>query len=248
MSAVDSAAPQQLSGVKSDDVAVVPPPKSSMDNAAPQSFNSKLNDFTRENDFQSLLPDINDIDVNNPINEILLYLYTKRAVMTDKNVFQLQLSSDFAAIFGSSDGVLFTNYVKFKESMRMRLLKLRCLKPFLFNDPIPLSELAIKSSDLYKKILSAELGSDEGGLNEYDEKFLLLGNREAANTNKITSFLQRVRNSQTSQNRNRRRKKLTTGSVVIETDYFEPAEAEDFNLFLERKRGEVPCFNISLFS
>ena len=225
-----------LSGIKPDDVAVVPAPKASLDNAVQPNIDSKLTDFTRENDFQSLLPIIDDIDINNPINEILLHLYSKRGAVTDRDVFQLQHSSDFAAVFGSSDGVTFANYVRFKESMRMKLLRLRCLKPFLFHDPIPISEVAIKNSDLYKKLLAEEQASQDEDLLGQDSTLLLT---EPANAEKMTNFLQRVRNSQTSQNRNRRRKKLSTASVVIETDYFAPAEPQDLNLLLERKRGSI---------
>lgn len=232
---------QLFNGVKPEDIAVIPPVKASMDSAVQRvQGRGKMSDFARENDFQSLLPDADFIDVNDPSNEVLLHLYSKRALLSDRDVFQLQLSCDFAALHGTIDGVTFANYARFKETMRMQLLRLRSMKPFLFNDPIPLSETAIKSSELYKRILASEMDGDSESApqnNEFDQKFLLIGNKDSANAIKTTSFLQKVRNSQTSQSRNKRRKRLTTASVVIETDYFAPAEPQDLSLLFERKRG-----------
>jgi hypothetical protein len=220
--------------LRADEVSLLPFPKPS-NNLVSRRFDGKISDFTRENDFQALLPDENDIDINDPVNDHLVYLFSKRSVYSDSNVFQLQ-NSDFASVFGN-EGFCFSNFVKFKESLRMKLLRLRNIKPFLFNDPIPLSENVIKSSELYKNILFTEQQS-------YEENYEISNN--ISNQSKVTNFLLRIRHSQTAQNSGRKKKRLTTASVVIETDYLAPAEAEDFNIFIERKHGYC-CYNLSSY-
>ena len=113
-------------------------------------------DFSREADFQQLLPDLEDIDVNDPDNDHLLYLKGKRPVTDDSAAFRLY-GDTFGAMFHAEDGHLLNNFVRFKETPRMKLLQLRCVKPYLFNAPIPLNEAVIKNSELYKTIFAQEL-------------------------------------------------------------------------------------------
>ena len=56
----------------------------------------------------------------------------------------------------------------------------------------------------------------------------------------MTSFLQRVRNSQTALTRKRKKKALVTSSVVVETDYFEMGPGSELPEFLARKRELHP--------
>ena len=215
---------------------MLPYPKQSV-NYISKNNDGKLSDFTRENDFQSLLPNISDIDVNDPMNDHLLNLIAKRSVITDRDLFQLQ-GSDYADFFGS-DGYIFANFVKFKESSRMKLLKLRHFKPYLFSDPIPLSENIIRSSELYRNILFTELHSQLDDNYEAEVNRKALG-KESVNNVKVTNFLQRIRNSQTAQSRLMKHRKLTTASVVIENDYFPPAEESDLSIYIERKHSLRP--------
>ena len=114
----------QFDGIRSDDVALVPSQKQSMQSVTGK--DGSMPDFTRENDFQTLLPDIDAIDVNDPDNDHLLYLKSQRIVGDDSDVFRLT-GSEFGVVFSGEDGHLFNNYVRYKETPRMKLLQLRCV-------------------------------------------------------------------------------------------------------------------------
>ena len=201
-------------------------------------------DFTRENDFQSLLPDLDDIDVNDPLNDHLLYLKSKRGHVSSssnqpREVFRL-VGGDYASSFSSEGGFSFANYVRFKETPRMKLLQLRSLKPHLFQQPIPLNEAQIKSDAFYKNIFlkeihekMARLGNSEIAADEYDPTESAATTapgtskgRGSINAPKIAPFLQRVRSSQTASSRQKKKPHFATPSVVVETDYLQFEEAQ----------------------
>jgi hypothetical protein len=74
----------------------------------------------------------------------------------------------------------------------MKLLQLRCVKPYLFNSPIPLSESVIKHSELYKTIFAQELhetmarvgDSTSGGIGGSGGAYS--GNDDALTDNKVS--------------------------------------------------------------
>jgi sRNA-binding carbon storage regulator CsrA len=229
-------------GVRPEDAALVPVAKPTLKSVTSGAY-SKAHDFTRENDFQLLLPEVEEIDVNDPDNDHLLYIKSKRLAGDDGDVFRLA-GNDFGTVFCGEDGHPFSNYVRYKETPRMKLLQLRCVKPYLFNAPIPINEDIIKRSELYKAIFQKEVhekmarvGSadhdDHGG----DDK--LTSGTVSVNAAKVSSFLQRVRNSQTAMSRRKKKKHYVTSSVVVETDYITLEELEFVDL-LERKRSLRP--------
>jgi coiled-coil and C2 domain-containing protein 2A len=226
-------------------VALVPAPKKALDFAT-SGRGGKTMDFTRETDFQVLLPDITEIDVNDPDNDHLLYLISKRGVGGENEVFRLP-GNEFGAIFTAEDGHYFSNYVRYKETPRMKLLQLRCIKPYLFNSPIPINEAVIKASEVYKAIFTKELHETMGRIgNEKEDSAAaaaasskLTTGMVSVNTAKVTSFLQRVRSSQTAQSRKKKKKNFVTSSVVIETQYVE-LESIEFIDLLERRRALRP--------
>ena len=152
----------------------------------------QTHDFTRENDFQQLLPDLDDIDLNDPDNDHLLYLKDKHSAAGDSASFRLY-GAEFGATFKGEDGYMFSNYVRYKETPRMKLLQLRCVKPYLFNSPIPLNENVIKNSELYKTIFQQELhekmariggNADGQGYSANDDA--LTDNKVSANKAKVS--------------------------------------------------------------
>jgi hypothetical protein len=107
---------------------------------------SKTSDFTREIDFQALLPDIREIDCNDPRNDHLLFLKSKKSNAGNEELFRL--NGHHFSVFFQMEGGYFVNFAKFKENLRIKLLQMRSTKPYMFTDPIPLSEAVIKSSDV----------------------------------------------------------------------------------------------------
>jgi hypothetical protein len=97
-------------------------------------------------------------DFNDPSNENILKILnkTKKKLNStiDENYFRLK-KNDFSVAFEYDNSNL-TNFLKFKENFRMKLLKLRNLKPFLFSNKIPLNEETIKNDIELQKILSKE--------------------------------------------------------------------------------------------
>jgi len=227
--------------VRHDDLALLPTVKQSVQAVTKRGGHTKVHDFTRENDFQSILPELEDIDTNDPSNDHLIYLKSKRDVGDSMDTFRLS-GWDFGTVFTSDDGTPLNNYVRYKEPPRMKLLQLRCLKPYLFNSPIPLSETAIKNSEVYRAIFTNELHETMarvGGVPDDPDAEKLMTGKVSINTAKVSNFLQRVRSSQTAQSRKKQRKKFVTSSVVVEKDYFQVDKLEVVNL-LERKRDLHP--------
>lgn len=193
-------------------------------------------DFTRENDFQVMLPLIQEIDTNDPINDHLLYVKAKRALGGQDNVFHLY-GLDYAVPFDSSDSngketrYSLVNFAKLKASMRIRLLMIRAKKPYLFSFPVPIVDKLVKANELFKAILLKEeppVTRREMGANgqyyeltdEFEPSERSLAGKECVNVGKVMNFLARIRNSQIALSRKVQKKRLTTSSVVIETDYF----------------------------
>jgi len=127
---------------------------------------NKLIDFSRENDFQDLLPSIHELDINNPYNESLLHTLSKRINLNDKIEFYL-FGNNYSVGFNNTinnndnnkvENDTYLNYVKFKINQRLLLLKLRNMKPFLFDNKksIPFSEISIKNDVFLKKLLYDE--------------------------------------------------------------------------------------------
>jgi hypothetical protein len=231
-----------MDGIRAEDVALIPSTKPSLQSVTANP-NGRAHDFTRENDFQVLLPEVDEIDVNDPDNDHILYLKSKRITGDDNEVFRLY-GADFGAVFHGEDGYALSNYVRYKETPRMKLLQLRCVKPYLFNAPIPINEAVIKHSELYKAIFQKEvhetmarIGGDKDDFAPDDNK--LTSGKVSINTAKVSSFLQRVRSSQTALSRKKKKKNYVTSSVVVETDYITLEELELFDLF-ERKRSLHP--------
>lgn len=151
---------------------------------------------------------------------------SKAPVHKDIDIFQLS-GLNFSVPFGE-EGETYLNYMKFQDSLRMKLLKLRETKPFLFTEPIPLSEQSIKSSELYKRIIAKELfiEIEDKNLDDTSQKL------------KISDFMSRVRNSVSSLNRGSGRK-LNTGSVVATTEYFQLIDALPWTALIPPRKREL---------
>ena len=97
-----SARRSQYDGVRSDDLAMVPVPpvgaQSVTIHRAAHHAHGGINDFTKENDFQALLPEYDDLDLNDPRNDYLLYLKSKRSASGDRLLFRLT-GADYATPF-----------------------------------------------------------------------------------------------------------------------------------------------------
>lgn len=174
--------------------------------------------------------------MNDPENDHLLYLKAKRATVDNQERFRLK-GLDFAAIFRNKD-YAYINYAKLKASYRLRLLMLRVKKPHLIQGPLPLTDAQIRGNEVYKSILQRE---DPIKLYEEDEEFSeksLLG-KESINVGKVANFLQRVRNSNIAMSRSVRRRRLTTSSVVLETENISTAFIIDGE-WLRRRRDLKP--------
>lgn len=235
-------------GISSEEFGLLPLPSSGPDFSALSDI--RKGDFSRERDFQALLPNQDTLDLNDPRNERLLYLKSRGPVLKDRDVFLLS-GLDFAVSF-KEDGVPYTNFVALSQPLRMRLLMLRDLKPHLFTVPIPLSSEEIKHSDLYRSILASHSNTYSAGLatstplysteenptDDHDPEALTL--QHEASKIKISEFLERVRNSHTALTRQHTRKKFFTSSAVAETDYYHVDEWDDIELLPPRKRALRP--------
>jgi coiled-coil and C2 domain-containing protein 2A len=210
-------------GIRGDEIANLP-----LRFKEPNSVNwgNRGTDFSRERDFQQLLPNLNIVDIHDPRSDSLIYLKSKAPVHKDIDVFQL-LGLNFSVPFGE-EGDTYLNFIKFQDNLRMKLLKLRETKPFLFTEPIPLSEQSIKSSELYKKIIAKEL------FIETEDKYLDVSSQKL----KISDFMSRVRNSVSSLNRGTNRK-LNTGSVVATTEYFQLVESLPWTALIPPRKREL---------
>lgn len=281
VSTTDSSGEPHVDGIRGEELALVPRPRahgtstartrrhSQWTLRARKSANAKagagggggggrVDDFTLENDFQALLPDLADIDLNDPRNDHLLHLKSKRAHSESSQVLFRAGGYEYAAAFRGAEGNSIANYVKYKEPTRFKLLRLRGLKPYLFNEPIPLLEQHIRSSEVFKSILLKELGEEirrydgsrggggalaEGEDDDDDnpaETAQGLAGNQSVNVAKVSNFLQRIRNSQTARTRKRKKKNFLTSSVVIEHNYLTLIQPEALPLLLERRRALHP--------
>lgn len=145
-------------------------------------------------------------------------------------------------------GVSYLNFIKFQESLRIKLLKLREQKPFLFTEPIPLSEKDISSSELYNNLLTdgvrpvneLSLSPRPGDTSSKGEdngvQITMLESKK-----KISNFLDRVRSSKAVVARRGKKVEHSTHSLVAETAYFQPIIIDDLDLLIpKRKRNLRP--------
>jgi hypothetical protein len=117
-------------------------------------------DFTRERDFHKLLPDINTLDPNDPQNEHIVRLNQQFSSgnQATRDTFVLIGGSSAAASF-SENGESYANFLKCKVPDRIRLLLMRESRPYLFSEPIPLSDAIIHKSEFYRSLLTE--GADD---------------------------------------------------------------------------------------
>lgn len=177
----------QVEGVDTAELAVYPSLEtaaqstpSSSSGASASFLSSLLSDFTRENDFQRLLPNLAELDANDPLNDYLLYLKSKRLSAVSGDYFRLG-GLDYAVPFLSllfqeavRDGrdenalrllnelngrkVTLLNFAKLRPNGRLQLLRLRMKKPFLFYGlAIPLLPEKIKENEQLKTLLQQEV-------------------------------------------------------------------------------------------
>jgi len=194
------------------------------------------------------LPQINSIDINDPESDQLLYLKSKAPVLKNIDVFNLT-GYEYSIPF-TEDGASYLNFIKFQESLRIKLLKLREKRPFLFTEPIPLAEKDISSSELYRNLLT-----EQGGVTTVNE--LSLSPRPGDDDNKdveegaqlsmleskkkISSFLEKVRSSKAVVARRGKKIEQSTFSLVAETPYFQPIVIDDLDILIpKRKRNLRP--------
>lgn len=187
---------------------------------------------------QRILQGYQTLDPNDPRNDAWLKVARRADSGSDFEGFHLT-GLDMSVPFGE-DGTLYQNFIKFQGSLRMQLLQLRQVKPYLFADPIPMSDAEIKRNDGLKAIVA---GLEPDPLMNLGEE-LTKDEIEAANDNrvrsKISSFLERVRQGQVAQ-AVRGRKKLTTTGAVSEVKYFTPNEPMSIaDLIPEPRRGLRP--------
>lgn len=296
-------------GSTAGSLAVMVPGPSSSTSSAPSSFPGAAGgagligfkgaaanfDFTREQDFQQLLPWLQELDVNDPKNDHLLYVKAKRALTGQDGLSFHLYGLDAAAAFTSlsydtNRDILSTtnhlgrsgnmhilntngnnagntrqpsllNFAKVKVGWRLRLLQLRVQKPYLVTLPVPLVDRLIRQNEVLRAVLQKEelaaknqrhllAAQDPSGqpLREVDDDDVevserSLAGKESVNLAKVTSFLTRVRNSQTALSRKTQKRRLWTSSIVIETDYFPTilAGVEYVESFLmQRKRALKP--------
>jgi hypothetical protein len=194
-------------------------------------------DIVRERDFQSLLPSLNQLDINDPRNENLIFAKERSPVISETDIFHMG-GLDYSVVFHES-GHSYLNYLKYQPCLRFQLLQLRDSKPYLFSHPIPLSDDIIQQNNDYKQLLIA---NDEAFHVDHDDNTtdvaVLLENSK---TIKVKTFLQRVRNIVSRLDKRSRKKTLSTTSVVACTDYFAPKPADEMDFaFLHRKRELRP--------
>ena len=178
----------------------------------------------------------------------MLYLKSKAPVLKNIDVFNLH-GYEYAAPFAEA-GVSYLNFIKFQESLRVKLLKLRDQRPFLFTEAIPLSEKDISSSELYKNLLIEQSGgsvSNELSLsprpgdveNKDEEQAGQLSMLESKK--KVSSFLDRVRSSKAVVTRRGKKAEQSTFGIVAETPYFQPIILDDIDALIpKRKRNLRP--------
>ena len=181
----------------------------------------------------------------------------------DADLEKLGMGEDVIACPYGEAGDFYINYLKFRESARMALLKIRELKPHLFREPMPLVETEILHSALYRSILAGKEGSaisdqyppgealsirDPRNLIEMqqDKTEIVESSPETdigleQKNDRLFDFLRRVRDSHTAVNRRARRKVFVTSTMIRETDYLPPpAENGEIQILPPRKRALKP--------
>jgi hypothetical protein len=124
---------------------------------------------------------------------------------------------------------------------------------FDVTDPIPLSEAVIQKSEFFKSLVNSQIEKDKGfgartgnvsyrprdmepggpgndDVDDEDEEEESYRAGVGIPVARITSFLQRVRDSHTSLSRSLRQKKMSTNSVISEPSSFDVASPSDINL------------------
>lgn len=232
-------------GIRFDEVAVVAAARQEFDTISGKQKrnvarldNNPLPQFARERDFQMLLPATDSFDKNDPRNEHIMY----SKLMASPKIGQrdyFQLHGGDVSVYFSENEESYSNYLRFQMGYRLRLLVLRDLKPFLFSEPIPLSEKFIRHSQYYRSILAnsspkvndtsmendtlnitngqngdtddwgSEFGSGSGTTDPNIESVV-------SNRAKISEFMNKVRESNIVVARTTRHKTLTTQSVVLD--------------------------------
>lgn len=193
--------------------------------------------FTKEKDFFDLLPQVNDIDINDPRNDGLVRQIRSGLLSgrnTQRDIFQL-FGAQFTVMYGE-ENTDYSNFLRFQLNDRMKLLKLRDSRPYLFTEPIPLQQSAIRKNEVLRNILAREeREADEfkaGGTSslhhalkraESDGIIDAADEDRIANESKKTSFIEQIRNSSLASSRKSRRKKVLTSSVVYDPNdvYFD---------------------------
>lgn len=184
-------------------------------------------EFTEEKDFFEMLPSLNMLDINDPRNDGVVQKKLSGILsgrMKKRDIFQL--GGEFVARLHAENGVSYGHFIKFKASDRIRLLRLREQKPYLFTERIPLSETVIRNSVLFRNMLLREdrplhVGDAQPSLGLLEDlpttENLPDGDAVAhegaalgATRRKAVDFLARVRDSQTVMSRKSRKKKVTS--------------------------------------
>jgi hypothetical protein len=228
-----------VDGVYGGDIAYIPPldkGSGGLGGGGGRSLIGGKLDFTKEKDFFDLLPSLHLLDTHDPRNDLLVQHHLHGLLsgrLRQRNIFQFG-GEYFASVY-SEEGMSYGNYFKYQPSNRLQLLRLRELKPYLFTEPIPLSEELIKGSELFKKILLTESkammgrqqgggshlmvdylreasGGDDGGLEgdglDSEEEVTIPSDLLSRHALKANTFLSRVRDTQTVISRNARKKKV----------------------------------------
>ena len=204
--------------------------------------------------------------MNDPKNDSVVRIKRSGIVsgrVLSRDIFQL-CGSPFAVVF-EEGGVSYSNFFRLKESNRIKALRLRDMKPYLFtgvavltlayydtylsSDPIPLSEKLVNQSEFLKSLFAK---TDAFGADESPAVLAAsVGNEDDSivtekPTSRASSFLQKVRESNTAMTRKARRKKLVTSSVVYQPYIVQP-QINTFLLYLmsaefvpQRKRALKP--------
>lgn len=241
-----------------NDIATVPRKYARDEAQVPQEVEGELDEkepLLRLRPSQSSAIDYNDPSYHDPASFKFL---------PDSNLGRLgMVGEDVIPCPYGEAGDVYINLQKFRESARMALLKIRELKPHLFIEPLPLVEVEILHSALYRNILAGKEGSaisdeyppgealsirdprnhidiQQDQLDSSVDESALEANLEQKNA-RLFDFLRRVRDSHTAVSRRARRKVFTTGIAVRETDYLPPpAEDGEVAILPPRKRALKP--------
>lgn len=125
-----------VDGVKPDQVAIIPSRanRNDHDNKLLQLDQQRLQSpsLILDKDYQALLPDVFLLDPNDPKNDSLLYTELRgKQRLLDSDIFNLGPSNDIVWAH-TENGIGYDDYMQMKMSLRLRLLRIRSKKPFLF--------------------------------------------------------------------------------------------------------------------